>query len=197
MKCLFLAPLGNGRMCWARRRWRWALFKDLSILSLVKKWNPSPLACPPLAYQPIGGLVKLVRHKNDSLEVLQLTKLTMARKLVVWPRTLDAHKKFIMLVLDNSKINQLDTLIRAGLKGDMGMHGMIELDDGSCRQRSLQPTSLYWGRNTAWTSLSSAWRLPLLSTSAVPQKIGIARMIHIQKSSVIKVFGLLYFANSL
>ena len=95
---------------------------------LVKKWNPSPLACPPLAYQPIGGLVNLVRHKNDSLEVLQFTKLTIAWKLVVWPWTLDAHKKFVM-VPDNSKLNWLETLIRAGLKGDMGIHGMIELLD--------------------------------------------------------------------
>ena len=71
----------------------------------------------------------MVRRKNNSLEVLHLTKLTMERKLVVWPWTLDAHKKFV-IVLDNSKANQLETLIRAGLKGDdMGIHGMIELLD--------------------------------------------------------------------
>ena len=33
------------------------------------------------------------------------------------------------MVLDNSKVNRLDTLIRAGLKGDMGIHGIIELLD--------------------------------------------------------------------
>jgi hypothetical protein len=76
----------------------------------------------------IGGLVELVRRKNDSLQVLRLTKLTMARKLVVRARTLDAHKKFVM-ALGDSKVNRLDALIRAGLKGNMGIHGMIELLD--------------------------------------------------------------------
>ena len=82
----------------------------------------------PLAYQPIGGLIELVRRRNESLEVLRLTKLTMTRKLVARARTLDAHKKFIM-ALGDSHVNRLDALIRAGLKGNMGIHGMIELLD--------------------------------------------------------------------
>ena len=94
------------------------------LTRIVEGMNKNTL----LAYQPIGGLVELVRCKNNSLEVLRLTNLTMARKLVVWAQTLDAHKKFVM-VLGDSNINQLDTLIRAGLKGNMGIHGMIELLD--------------------------------------------------------------------
>jgi len=82
----------------------------------------------PLAYQPIGGLIELVRCRNESLEVLWLTKLTMAQKLIARARTLDTHKKFIM-ALGDSHVNRLDALIRAGLKGNMGIHGMIELLD--------------------------------------------------------------------
>ena len=33
------------------------------------------------------------------------------------------------MVLGDSKVNRLDALIRAGLKGNMGIHGMIELLD--------------------------------------------------------------------
>ena len=58
----------------------------------------------PLAYQPIGGLIELVQHRNESLEVLRLTKLTMTWKLVARAQTLDAHKKFIM-ALGDSHIN--------------------------------------------------------------------------------------------
>jgi len=82
----------------------------------------------PLAYQPIEGLIELVRRKSDGLEALRLTKLAMARKLIVRARTLDAHKKFIMALAD-SKVNRLDALIRAALKGNLGIHGMIELLD--------------------------------------------------------------------
>ncbi|KAF8148022.1 hypothetical protein B0H34DRAFT_803153 [Crassisporium funariophilum] len=37
----------------------------------------------PLVYQPIEGLIALVRRKNESLDTLQFIKLTMARKIVV------------------------------------------------------------------------------------------------------------------
>ena len=82
----------------------------------------------PMADQPIGGLIELVQRKSDSLEALCLTKLTMAWKLIIRARTLDAHKKFIMALAD-SKVNQLDDLIRVALKGNLGIHGMIELLD--------------------------------------------------------------------
>jgi len=52
----------------------------------------------------------------------------MAWKLVVRARTMDAHKKFIMAIAD-SKVNHLDALIRAALKGHVGIHGMLELLD--------------------------------------------------------------------
>ena len=82
----------------------------------------------PLVYQPIGGLIELVRRKTQALDTLRFTKLTMARKLVVQAKSLDMYKQFVM-ALGDSNVNRIDALIRAGLKKEYGIHGMMELLD--------------------------------------------------------------------
>jgi len=118
------SPSHDQEACWSCRH----LLHNNMVEGILERIVKGVHENTPLAYQPMGGLIELVRRKNDSLEVLRLTKLTMARKLVVRARTLDAHKKFVM-ALGDSQVNRLDALIRAGLKGNMGIHGMIELLD--------------------------------------------------------------------
>ena len=82
----------------------------------------------PLAFRSIEALIELIRRKNQSLDSLRFTKLTMARKLVTRAQMMDTYKKFIM-ALGDSRVNRVDALIRAGLKRGTGMHGMLDLLD--------------------------------------------------------------------
>lgn len=52
----------------------------------------------PLAYQPIGGLVKLVRKKTEELEGMHLTKLNDNRTLARQAASLADHKQWILAV---------------------------------------------------------------------------------------------------
>jgi hypothetical protein len=117
-------PSHNQESCWPCRE----LLHNNIIEGIIQRITTGIHENTPLAYQPIGGLIELVRRKNDSLEALRLTKLAMARKLIVRAQTLNAHKKFIMALAD-SKVNRLDALIRAALKANSGIHGMLELLD--------------------------------------------------------------------
>ena len=83
-----------------------------------------------LAYQPIGGLIELVRKKNTMLDSMRFMKLTASRKLVTRARTIDDYKKFVLALSEpDGKVKRLDALIRAGLKRGASVRGMFELLD--------------------------------------------------------------------
>jgi len=83
-----------------------------------------------LAYQPIGGLIELVRKKNEILDSMRFKKLAVSRKLVTRARTIDDYKKFIMALGEpDGKVQRLDALIRAGLKRGASVRGLLELLD--------------------------------------------------------------------
>jgi hypothetical protein len=82
----------------------------------------------PLKYQPIGGLVELVRRKNEQLQILRITKHTISRRLATHARSLDDHKKFVM-ALGEGHVQRVDALIRAGLGRGAGVRGLLQLLD--------------------------------------------------------------------
>ena len=69
--------------------------------------------------------MELIHQKNEKLDNLRLIKLTFAHKLVARTTTLNAYKKFVT-ALGDTKVDQVDALIRAGLNRGEGIHGMIE-----------------------------------------------------------------------
>ena len=68
-----------------------------------------------LAYHGVGGLVKIVRTKNRQINSLRLQKLNDSRKLMGKVAALDNHKEWIMAI-SSSKVEQVDRLVRNGLK---------------------------------------------------------------------------------
>ena len=81
-----------------------------------------------LVYQPMAGLIELIRQKNQKVDNLRFSKLTIFKKLSTRAKTLDDHKKFLM-ALSEGKIQRIDALIRAGLRRGAGIHGLLELHD--------------------------------------------------------------------
>ena len=63
-----------------------------------------------LVYQPIAGLIELVRKKNQKIDNMRLMKLTISRKVSTRTGTLDDYKKFVM-ALSEGKVQRVDALI--------------------------------------------------------------------------------------
>jgi hypothetical protein len=76
------------------------------------------------AYQPVGGLVSLLRRRVDQVQALRLTKLNDTRKLVGKAAALEDHKQWILAVA-SGKVDRVAALVQAGLKNNVGIRGLI------------------------------------------------------------------------
>lgn len=77
-----------------------------------------------LDYQPIGGLMELVRRKMDQIEQMRLTKLNDNRKLETHAASLADHKQWI-LAIASGRVERVSALVQAGLKRKVGVKGLI------------------------------------------------------------------------
>jgi hypothetical protein len=75
-------------------------------------------------YQPIGGLISLLRRKGDQVRAMRLTKLNDTRKLVGKAAVLEDHKQWILAVA-SGKVDRVAALVQAGLKNKAGVRGLI------------------------------------------------------------------------
>ena len=80
------------------------------------------------AYQPIGGLIGILRKKSAMLDGLHFKQLSASRTLAAWARTVGQYERLVM-AMGEGKVNRLDALLRAGLNRGLGARGMIELLD--------------------------------------------------------------------
>ncbi|KAH9016455.1 hypothetical protein EDB84DRAFT_1590111 [Lactarius hengduanensis] len=80
------------------------------------------------AYQPIGGLIEVLRKKNALLDGLRFKQLSTSRTLATWARTVGQYEQLVMAMSEGS-VNRLDALLRAGLNRGLGVRGMMELLD--------------------------------------------------------------------
>ena len=78
----------------------------------------------PLAYQPIGGLVKIVRQKARQISQLELTQSNDARKLLGKASALDDHKQWILAVA-SGRVDRVAALVKTGLSRKTGIRGLI------------------------------------------------------------------------
>lgn len=78
----------------------------------------------PLHYQPIGGLVQIVRKKTEQLEEMHLTKLNDNRTLARQAASLADHKQWILAVA-SGRVDRVASLVQACLKRKMGIQGLL------------------------------------------------------------------------
>lgn len=63
-----------------------------------------------LVYQPIGGLIEIVRKKSAMLDGLHFKQLSTSRTLATWARTVGQYKQLVMAMSEGS-VNCLDALL--------------------------------------------------------------------------------------
>ena len=78
----------------------------------------------PVEYQPIGGLVQIVRKKTEQLEEIHLAKLNANRTLSRQAAALTDHKQWILAVA-SGRVDRVASLVQACLKRKMGIHGLL------------------------------------------------------------------------
>ncbi|KAI9431976.1 hypothetical protein H4582DRAFT_1821850 [Lactarius indigo] len=79
-------------------------------------------------YQPIGGLIEVLRKKCALLDELRFKQLSISRSLATRARTVGQYEQLVMAMSEGS-VNHLDALLRAGLNRGLGVRGMVELLD--------------------------------------------------------------------
>ena len=77
-----------------------------------------------LDYQPIGGLIELVRWKTDQIEQMHLTKLNNNHKLETHAASLANYKQWI-LAIASGRVEHVSSLVQAGLKRRVSIKGLI------------------------------------------------------------------------
>ena len=79
-------------------------------------------------YQPIAGLIEILRKKCAMLDGLRFKQLSTSRTLATRARTLGRYEQFVM-AMSEGNVNRLDALLRVGLNRGLGVRGMMELLD--------------------------------------------------------------------
>jgi hypothetical protein len=79
-------------------------------------------------YQPIGGLVELLRKKTAMVDGMRFKQLSTSRTMATRARTVGQYEQLIMAMSEGS-VNRLDALLRAGINRGVGVRGMMELLD--------------------------------------------------------------------
>ena len=92
--------------------------------SIVDRINVGIHLNSTLAYQPIDGLVQLVRKKNEQIEAMHLTKLNDDRKLQTRNASLADHKQWILAVA-SGRVDRVAALVQAGLKRQVGVKSLL------------------------------------------------------------------------
>ncbi|TFK58748.1 hypothetical protein BDN72DRAFT_950059 [Pluteus cervinus] len=87
----------------------------------------------PLAYHGVGTLIKIIRQKNNRLNVFRMRKLNDARKLVRTARTLEVHRQWIMAV-GSGKVERVDRLVRSGLNAKKGIRALLRSYDDAAQK---------------------------------------------------------------
>jgi hypothetical protein len=77
-----------------------------------------------LDYQPIGGLVQVVRRKSERLEKLHLTKLNDDRTLARRTASLADHKQWVLAVA-SGWVDRVASLVQVCLKKKIGIQGLL------------------------------------------------------------------------
>lgn len=80
----------------------------------------------PLVFHGIGGLVEVVRRKTSTIDVLRLSRLNAARKIIGQEGVIDIHKQ-MLLALSTQRIPRIDRVLRTGFKHGAGIHSMLEM----------------------------------------------------------------------
>ncbi|KAH9032123.1 hypothetical protein EDB85DRAFT_1890789 [Lactarius pseudohatsudake] len=80
------------------------------------------------AYQPIGGLIEVLRKKCASLDGMHFKKLSTSRTLATRAQTVGQYEQLVM-AMSKGSVNRLDALLRAGLNRGLGVRGMMDLLD--------------------------------------------------------------------
>jgi hypothetical protein len=79
-------------------------------------------------FQPIGGLVEILRKKNAKLDELRFKQLATTRTLATRARTVGQYEQLVM-AMSKGSVNRLDALLRAAINRGAGVRGMIEALD--------------------------------------------------------------------
>ncbi|KAJ7653861.1 hypothetical protein B0H17DRAFT_957128, partial [Mycena rosella] len=80
------------------------------------------------AYQPISGLIELLRRKNGRIEDLRLRGFRAARRLVVQARSLSEHTRFLRAI-GSGAVENVERLVRVELGRNQGIRGIISTFD--------------------------------------------------------------------
>ncbi|EJD45336.1 hypothetical protein AURDEDRAFT_64635 [Auricularia subglabra TFB-10046 SS5] len=83
-----------------------------------------------LHYHPVGGLINIVRRKSKAIKALRLLTLGQSRKLLRRARTLDEHKKFVMVV-GKGNVPRLHALVRTALRCKAGITRIVAMVDAA------------------------------------------------------------------
>ena len=80
----------------------------------------------PLVFHSISGLVEVVRCKTSIIDVLHLSCLNDARKIIGQEGVIDVHKQMLM-ALSTQHIPRIDRVLCMGFKHGSGIHSMLEM----------------------------------------------------------------------
>ena len=65
-------------------------------------------------FQPIGGLVEILRKKNAKLDELRFKQLATTCTLATQARTVGQYEQLVM-AMSKGSVNRLDALLRAAI----------------------------------------------------------------------------------
>lgn len=114
-----------------RRADKDACEKCLSLLShtvlkgIIRRLDDGIHENTPHHYKPIGGLISVIRRKDDYARTLLLINLTETRKLARRAKTLDDHKKFLMAVA-SGKVQRIHALVSVAMRGKASIRAILE-----------------------------------------------------------------------
>ena len=80
----------------------------------------------PLIFQPVGGLISLVRRKAGQVENLQLLRLNDARKLAGKVTAIEAHKE-LMMHIASGKVKRVAVLVQTGQKNKASVQTIVQM----------------------------------------------------------------------
>ena len=80
------------------------------------------------AYQPIGGLIKVLNKKCAGFDGLHFKQLLTLQTMARWAQTVGQYELLVM-AMSEGKVNCLDILLQAGHNHGVGVRGMMEMLD--------------------------------------------------------------------
>jgi hypothetical protein len=96
------------------------------LKKIISRYTDGGQDNSPLVFHGIGGLVEVVHRKTSAIDVLRLSRLNDARKLVKQEGVIDVHRQ-MLLALSTQRIPRIDHVLRMGFKRGAGIHSMLEM----------------------------------------------------------------------